>query len=73
MVDSFDHLANAIQKSALFCGDLLFLIAAWQGHQPDAVVGEEFGCFFSSDVSLIAHNAQSQYVREAFQNSLPGH
>ncbi len=58
MIDGFDHLSNAIQKSALFCGHLNFLIAAWQGHQPDAVVGEEFGGFIGADVSLITQNAQ---------------
>lgn len=45
MVDGFDHLADPIQKSALIGWQLRFLVAPWQGHQPDAVVSEEFGGF----------------------------
>ena len=46
MVDGFDHLADPIQKSALIGWQLRFLVAPWQGHQPDAVVSEAFRRLF---------------------------
>jgi len=67
MVDGFDHLTNAIQKSALFSGHLYFLIAAWQSHQPDAVVSEELGGFFSTDVSFITQNTQVSMFAKHFK------
>ncbi len=40
VVDGFDHLANAVEKSSLVVRKLYFLVGAWQRHQADAIVGE---------------------------------
>jgi len=44
-----------------------FLIAAWQGHQPDAFVDEKLGGFFSADVILITRNTQVSMFTKHFK------
>src|SRR3990172_211034 len=67
MIDGLNHLSDGIQESALFYRHLHLLIAAWQGHQPDAVVSEEIGSFLRTDVSFIAQNAQIRMFAKHFK------
>ena len=67
VIDDFDHLTNAIQKSALFNRYFDFLITARQSQQPDAVVGVELSSFGGADVSLITQNDQVSMLAKHFK------
>jgi len=60
VIDGFDDLSNAIEEHSLCRRQLYFLIGSWQGHQPDAIMGEKFSRFFSANVSFVQSEAESR-------------
>jgi hypothetical protein len=58
VIDGFNHLTDAIKKDAPILGGVLLSDWIVAASSAGSSYGEEFGRFFSADVSFISQNAQ---------------